>query len=91
MSIVKDALFYKKARRKDVSSNQSHALIMENQGREQESTQGKGRGRSISRGRSKGRFVDGRKLTYKFFHCGLEGHLKKNWRKLQKEERQNNN
>ena len=44
------------------------------------------RGIRKSRGRSK----DGKK-TYKCFHCGIEGHLKKNYRKLQREQGQGNN
>ena len=87
MSMVKDALINEEARRKDVGINQSHALVMERRGRQQGGSRGKGRGRSKSRGRS----TDGRKTTYRCYHCGLEGHLKKNCRKLLQEQGQKSN
>ena len=94
MSLVKDALFNEEVRRKDMSTNQSHALVTENRGRQQRSSRGRGRqqenGRSNGRGRSmsRGRSTDGRRPTYKCYHCGMEGHLKKNCRRLQREQGQ---
>ena len=38
MSMVKDALFNEKARRNDMSTNQTHALVTENRGRQQRSS-----------------------------------------------------
>lgn len=78
ISMVKDALFNEEARRKDMGTNQTHALVTEHrgrqQGKQQRSNRGKGRGMSRSRGRS----TDGRKPSYKCHHCGVEGHMKKN-------------
>ena len=79
MSMVKDVLFNEEAKRKDIDHDQSHAFITENRGRQQGKSQGRGKGRSKSRGKS----TDGRKSTYKCYHCGIEGHLKTNCRKLQ--------
>ena len=78
MSMVKDALINEEARRKDVGIDQSHSRFMKRRGRQQRGSRGRERGRSKSRGRS----TDGRKTTYRCYHCGLEGHLKKNCRKL---------
>ena len=86
MPMVKDALANEEARRKDVGSDQTEALVSEQRGRQQEKYQSGRRGRSKSRGRSKDR-----KKTYKCFHCGIEGHLKKNCQKLQREQGQGNN
>ncbi|XP_048323873.2 retrovirus-related Pol polyprotein from transposon TNT 1-94 [Ziziphus jujuba] len=82
MAMVKDALFNEEARRKDIGMDQSHALVTE-RGRQQRGGRDRGRGRSKSRGRS----TDGRKSSYKCYHCGLEGHMKKNCRKLLREQR----
>ena len=68
MSMVKDALFNEETRRKDIGSDQSHALVTEKRGRQREGNQSRWRGRSKSRGRS----TDGRKPTYRCYHCGLE-------------------
>lgn len=45
MTVVKDALFNEEARKKDISIDQTHALVMENQGRSQGKQQRNGRGK----------------------------------------------
>ena len=86
MPMVNDALSNEEARRKDMGSDQTEALVSEQRGRQHEKNQGWRRGRSKIRGK----FKDGKK-TYKFLHCGIEDHLKKNYRKLQMEQRHDNN
>ncbi|KAL4346422.1 hypothetical protein GQ457_17G024800 [Hibiscus cannabinus] len=65
------------------SFDQTHALVTENRGRQQQ-----GNNKSRGRNKSKGRSTDGRKSTYNCYHCGIEGHLKKNCYKWKKEQGQ---
>ena len=83
MVIVNDALFNEEARRKEAGMDQSHAFVTE--GMHQRSGRGRSRGRSMSRGRSQkpGGYQEGK---MKCFHCGIEGHIKRNCRKLQREQ-----
>ncbi|CAH9074170.1 unnamed protein product [Cuscuta europaea] len=90
MSVVKDALFNEEARRKDMSTYQTHALVMENRGRSQGKQQRNSRGKWQSRGKSRGRSSDGRKPSYTCHHCGIEGHMKKNCYKLLEERGKSN-
>lgn len=98
ISMVKYVLFNKQAKRKDVGSDQSYALITKNRERQQKSNRGREKGRSMNKGNSIGKSTYRRRSTYKCFHCDLEGHLKKNFHydlecqlKLQREQKQNNN
>ncbi|CAH9079859.1 unnamed protein product [Cuscuta europaea] len=90
MSVVKDALFNEEARRKDMSTDQTHALVTENRGRSQGKQQRNSRGKWQSRGKSRGRSSDGRKPSYTCHHCGIEGHMKKNCYKLLEERGKSN-
>ncbi|CAA0814545.1 Unknown protein [Striga hermonthica] len=87
MSVVKDALFNEEARRKDMGTDKTHALVMENRGRPQGKQQRSGRGKS--RGRSKGRQSDDRR-SHVCYHCDLEGHMKKNCYKWLEEQGKSN-
>ncbi|CAA0834704.1 Unknown protein [Striga hermonthica] len=87
MSVFKDALYNDEARRKDMGTNQTHALVVENRGRPQGKQQRSGRGNS--RGRSKGRQSDDRR-SHVCYHCGLEGHMKKNFYKWLEEQGKSN-
>lgn len=78
MSVVKDALFNEEARRKDMSTDETHALVTENRGRSQGKQQRNNRGKWQNRGKSRGRSSDGRKPSYTCHHCGVERHMKKN-------------
>ncbi|KAL4270082.1 hypothetical protein GQ457_HM000150 [Hibiscus cannabinus] len=66
-----------------VPDTTTHALVTENRGRQQQ-----GNNKSRGRNKSKGRSTDGRKSTYNCYHCGIEGHLKKNCYKWKKEQGQ---
>ncbi|CAH9062481.1 unnamed protein product [Cuscuta epithymum] len=90
MSVVKDALFNEEARRKDMSTDETHALVTENRGRSQGKQQRNSRGKWQSRGKSRGRSSDGRKPSYTCHHCGIEGHMKKNCYKLLEERGKSN-
>ncbi|CAH9137488.1 unnamed protein product [Cuscuta epithymum] len=60
MSVVKDALFNEEAR-KDMSTDETHAIVMENRGRSQGKQQRNSREKWQSRGKSRGRSSNGRK------------------------------
>ncbi|CAH9105075.1 unnamed protein product [Cuscuta epithymum] len=90
MSVVKDALFNEEARRKDMTTDETHALVTENRGRSQGKQQRNSRGKWQSRGKSRVRSSDGRKPSYTFHHCGIEGHMKKNCYKLLEERTKSN-
>lgn len=77
---VKDSMFNEEARRKDLGTNSSQALVTEN------------RGRSKSRGpsnKSRDRSKSGVRRKFKCFQCGEEGHIKRNC-KYRKNRDQNN-
>ena len=88
MSMVKDVLFNEKARRKDIGTDQTHALVTEHRRRQQGKQQWSGRGKGRGRSRSRGKSTDGRKPSYKCHHCGIEGHMKKNCYKWLEEQGQ---
>ncbi|CAA0831538.1 Unknown protein [Striga hermonthica] len=85
--VNQDALFNEEARRKDMSTDQTHALVMENRERPQGKQQRSGRGKN--RGRSKGRQSDDQR-SHVCYHCGLEGHMKKNCYKWLEEQGKSN-
>lgn len=86
MEMVQDALLNEEARRKEMGSQHSQALVTENK------SQGRGRSRNRynNRGndRSKSRTRGQSKSWVKCFHCGLEGHMQRNCRKLKREQKQ---
>ena len=84
MDMVKDSLFNEEARRKEQGiSSETEALVTENRGRGK-NREPKGRGKSKGRSQSRGKSSERRKC----YHCGKEGHMKRNcyaWKREQKE------
>ena len=84
MDMVKDSLFNEEARRKEQGiSSESEALVTENRGRGK-NREPKGRGKSKGGSQSRGKSSERRKC----YHCGKEGHMKRNcyaWKREQKE------
>ena len=84
MDMVKDSLFNEEARRKEQGiSSETEALVTENRSRGK-NREPKGRGKSKGRSQSRGKSSERRKC----YHCGKEGHMKRNcyaWKREQKE------
>ena len=84
MDMVKDSLFNEEARRKEQGiSSETEALVTENR-RRGKNRKPKGHGKSKGRSQSRGKSSERRKC----YHCGKEGHMKRNcyaWKRKQKE------
>ncbi|KAK6947581.1 hypothetical protein RJ641_001054 [Dillenia turbinata] len=71
LGMVKDNMFNKKTRRKDMESGSSQALVVENKGKTKNRYQDS-RGRTKSKKRSKSKEV------VKYYYCKKTGHIKRN-------------
>ena len=71
LSMVKDSLYNEETRRKDMGIDTSQALVTVTENRGGSKCKGpKGRFKSRGKSQSKGRLT--------FYHCGKEGHMKRN-------------
>jgi hypothetical protein len=69
LAMIKDNLFNKETKIKDMGKDNTQTLVTENRGR--------GRSR-ISEGRTKSKSQSQSKGKFKCFYCNKEGHIKKN-------------
>ncbi|KAA8538269.1 hypothetical protein F0562_027908 [Nyssa sinensis] len=87
MGQVSSSLFNEETRRKLVDTDNAQALISENRGRSKNRGY-KGHGKSKRRSQFRGKSTE----KGKCYHCGKEGHMRKNcyaWKREQKEENNN--
>ena len=88
LDMVKDSMFNEESRRKDIGSDQTQALVIENKGMNMNRGSWKG-----SKSRSKSRNSRGKSQSKGgviCYHCNTEGHIRRNCRIWKREQKQAN-